>query len=79
MSEKKTLKRAVKAVWDQVKLVRTERSKLYAAADVVESADQLAHQVEELRTLAKQLSALSAMPVGEPSGAKRKRKPTTES
>jgi hypothetical protein len=78
MSEKKSLKRAVKAVWDQVKSVRAERAKLYSAADVTESADQLAHQVEELRALATQLSALNPMPPGEPSRPKRKRKAAAE-
>ena len=62
MSEKKELKRAVKAVWGRVKDLRSERAKLYAADDIVASADALIQAGEDLKDLAKELGALSAMP-----------------
>ena len=62
MTDKKTLKRSVKAVWEKVKAARADRAKLYSPADVATSADQLVQLADELRDLAKQLSALSAMP-----------------
>lgn len=62
MTEKKTLKRSVKAVWEKVKAVRTDRAKLYGPSDIVASADQLVRHADELRDLAKQLSLLNAMP-----------------
>lgn len=78
MSEKKTLKRAVKATWDSVKVLRQERGKLYTPEAIATSADQLAQRAEELKTLAAQLSALSAMPAAESSTPKRKRKAAAE-
>jgi hypothetical protein len=62
MSAKKTVKRAVKAVWDEVKALRAERGKLYTPADITAAADQLAEKAAALKDLSKQLSALSAMP-----------------
>lgn len=62
MTEKKTLKRSVKAVWEKVKAVRTDRAKLYGPSDIVASADELVRHANELRDLAKQLSSLNAMP-----------------
>ena len=62
MTEKKTLKRSVKAVWDHVKRLRAERAKLYAPADLETSADDLERRATQLRDLAKQLSVLNAMP-----------------
>lgn len=62
MTEKKILKRSVKAVWEKVKAVRTDRAKLYGPSDIVASADQLVRLADELRDLAKQLSLLNAMP-----------------
>lgn len=62
MSEKKETKREVKAVWDRVKRLRAERAKVYAPAEIEASADQLIRSAEQLRDLAKQLSALNAMP-----------------
>ena len=72
MSEKKTLKRSVKAVWDEIKGLRSERAKLYAPSDILASADTLTERANELRRLANQLSTLSAMPVADakPSVAK---------
>jgi len=78
MSEKKTLKRAVKATWDGVKLLRQERGKLYAPEEIASSADQLVQRAGELKDLAAQLSALSAMPATEAAPAKRKRKAPAE-
>lgn len=62
MSDKKTIKRSIRAVWDKVKQLRSERSKLYAPDDINASAEALAASASELRGLAKQLSSLSAMP-----------------
>lgn len=80
MSEKKILKRAVKAAWDRVKLLRAERGKLYASNDIMGSADSLGACANQLRELAKQLSSLSAMPpdVSPKSGDKPKRKRKTK-
>ncbi len=76
MSEKKILKRSVKAVWDGVKQLRQERSKLYAPADIDGAADQLAKHAEVLRQLGRELSALNAMPASalEPTQPKAKGK-----
>jgi hypothetical protein len=75
MSEKKAIKRSVRAVWDRVKALRAERGKLYGADEVAASAEQLAAQAAELQALAKQTSALSAMTAAETSDKpKRKRK-----
>lgn len=62
MTNKKALKRSVKAVWDKVKAARAERAKLYGPTDIAISADQLVALGDELRGLATQLSALNAMP-----------------
>jgi len=62
MSEKKILKREVKAVWDAVKELRAERGKSYAPADVQDAAGQLAAHAEKLADLSGKLSALNAMP-----------------
>lgn len=63
MSEKKSLKRAVKAVWDEVKLLRNERAKHYEPNDILAAANQLMERAGELKQLATQLSSLSAMPL----------------
>ncbi len=74
MSEKKTLKRAVKAIWDDVKELRSERRALYTPADLLLSADELERHAGALREASNQLSALSAMPPSEPeTPIKRKR------
>jgi len=62
MSEKKILKREVKAVWDAVKELRAERGKQYAPSDVLDAAERMAAQAQKLEQLAGQLSALNAMP-----------------
>lgn len=62
MSEKKTLKREVKAVWDRVKRLRADRAKNYAPEDIAAAAEQLELSATRLRALAEQLSALKAMP-----------------
>lgn len=62
MSQKKDLKRAVKAVWDEVKTLRSERGKQYAPEDIETSAAELARYAKDLRLLSQRLSALSAMP-----------------
>jgi hypothetical protein len=62
MSQKKDLKRAVKAIWDEVKVLRSERAKRYAPEDVEEAAAELARYAKDLRLLSQRLSALSAMP-----------------
>ncbi len=62
MSDKKDLKRAVQTVWARVKTLRTERGKLYSADELAESGDALAACALKLQELAKQKSALSAMP-----------------
>ena len=68
MAQKKDLKRAVKAVWDEVKALRSDCGKLYAPEDVAASADELARHAKELRQLSQRLSALSAMPPGGEAG-----------
>ena len=84
MTDKKTYKRSVKAVWDKVKAVRADRAKLYSPTDIATSADHLADLAEELRGLARQRSALNAMPpealsaTHSPSKRKRKNKTTEE-
>ncbi len=75
MSEKKDLKRAVKAVWDEVKTLRSDSGKHYEPADIAASADELARHAKELRQLSQRLSALSAMPPGA-KPAKTKKKPS---
>lgn len=62
MSQKKDLKRAVKAVWDEVKSLRSERGKQYAPEEVEAAAAELARMAKDLRLLSQRLSALSAMP-----------------
>jgi hypothetical protein len=62
MSQKKDLKRAVKAAWDEVKTLRSERGKLYAPEEIEASAAELARHAKDLRLLSQRLSALSAMP-----------------
>lgn len=66
MSEKKAVKQSIRAVWDKVKLLRSESSKLYAPADIDASADILESCAADLRDLAKQMSSLRAMPPVEP-------------
>ena len=82
MTDKKTLKRSVKAVWEKVKAARAERAKLYSPADIAISADQLVQLADELRDLGQQLSALNAMPPdaipAAKSKPKRSRKPKTK-
>lgn len=84
MSDKKAIKRSIRAVWDKVKLLRSERSKLYTPADINASAEALASAAAELQDLAKQLSLLRAMPPVEPETppgtrkAKRKAPPVNE-
>lgn len=65
MSDKKTIKRAVKAVWDDVKSLRSDRGKSYGAADISAAGDELAQHAEKLAALGKELSALSSMPHGD--------------
>jgi hypothetical protein len=77
MSAKKELKRAVKAVWDEVKALRTERGKLYAPGDIVASADALAQNAAKLRDLSQKLSALNAMPPESAAPKPRRRKAKT--
>lgn len=79
MSEKKILKRDVKAVWARVKRLRADHAKNYAPERIEAAADQLDQTAQKLRTLAKQLSALSAMPPDARPVRKEKRavKPTT--
>lgn len=62
MSEKKALKREVKAVWGRLKRLRAERGKSYAPEAIEASANELDLSVQQLRALAKQMSALDAMP-----------------
>ena len=62
MSDKKELKRLVKAVWAEVKKLRTERAKLYAPDEIATSAEQLGTHSAALLDLATRMSALSAMP-----------------
>lgn len=69
MTTKKELKKAIAAVWDGVKLVRSERRKLYGAEDVAQSAGELAKHAERLQSLSRELSALSAMPPAETAAA----------
>lgn len=71
MSEKKELKRAAQAVWTQVKALRTERGKLYSADDLEASSVALAACASELKRIAKQKSALSAMPPAPKPAAKK--------
>ena len=78
MSDKKTIKRAVKAIWDGVKLLRKERGDLQSPSDMVSSADRLAQFAQELRARAQELSALSAMPSEPTHKAKTKRKPPAD-
>jgi hypothetical protein len=75
MSDKKALKRSIRAVWDKVKLLRSERSKLYTPADINASADVLAASAAELRDLSERLSSLRAMPPVEPQTPPTQRKP----
>lgn len=75
MSDRKTIKRAVKAVWDDVKALRSDRAKSYGAADISAAGDELAHHAAKLAALGKEMSALSPMPPGDPeSPPARKRK-----
>jgi hypothetical protein len=62
MSEKKALKRDVKAVWDRVKRLRADRGKSYAPEDIEAAAEKLEAGALQLRELGKKLSALNAMP-----------------
>lgn len=75
MSEKKELKRAVKAIWDDVKTLRSERRELSTPIEIMLSADELERHAAALREAANQLSALSPMPPLEESApSKRKRR-----
>ncbi|GIK50022.1 MAG: hypothetical protein KJZ75_01710 [Hyphomonadaceae bacterium] len=74
MSEKKDLKRAAQAVWTQVKALRAERGKLYSAADLEASSVALAACASELKHIARQKSALSAMPPAPKPAAKKSAK-----
>jgi hypothetical protein len=65
MTEKKTIKRAVKAVWSDVKALRAGHGKSYAASDIAAAGDELAQHAAKLTALAKEMSALSAMPAGD--------------
>jgi len=79
MSEKKALKREVKAVWDRVKRLRTESGKRYGPDEVVTAAEQLELSATRLRALAEQLSALSAMPPdARPKKPSKPKKPTAK-
>lgn len=66
MSEKKRVKQLVKSVWDRVKTTRDERAKRYDPYDIIQSAEHLGALANELRSLGAELSALQAMPSGEP-------------
>jgi|CXWL01.1.fsa_nt_gi hypothetical protein len=74
MTDKKTIKRAVKAVWDEVKALRSERGKSYTAADITAASEELARHSTKLKELAGDLSALSAMPPGEPKTPRTKKR-----
>ena len=71
MSQKKELKRAVKALWDEVKTLRSERGKHYAPEDIETSAAELARYARDLRLLSQHMSALSAMPAKPQKSAKK--------
>lgn len=62
MTEKKILKKSIKAVWERLKALRADRAKLYNPSEITASADQLNRLADELRDLARKLSALNAMP-----------------
>ncbi len=79
MSQKKDLKRAVKAVWDEVKALRAERGKRYAPEEVEEAAAELARYAPALRLLSQRLSALSAMPQNVKSVKTKKKAASAES
>jgi hypothetical protein len=73
MSQKKDLKRAVKAVWDEVKTLRSEHGKRYAPEEIEVAAAELGRHAKDLRLLSQRLSALSAMPPkAKPAKAKKK-------
>ena len=78
MSEKKAIKRSVRAVWDEVKLLRAERAKLYGSEDLRAAAETLAGHAAKLLELANQASASSAMSPADVAPAKAKRKGKTE-
>ncbi|QGZ94870.1 hypothetical protein [Terricaulis silvestris] len=71
MSQKKDLKRAVKAIWDEVKTLRSEQGKRYAPEEIEVAAAELGRHAKDLRLLSQRMSALSAMP---PKPAKPKKK-----
>lgn len=73
MTDKKTIRRAVRAVWDDVKALRSDKGKLYDAANIAAAADALLQHGEKLKALATEMSALSAMPAGEPAAPKPKK------
>ncbi|PZO48023.1 MAG: hypothetical protein DCF16_16905 [Alphaproteobacteria bacterium] len=81
MSEKKDLKRAAQDVWSRVKTLRSDRGKLYSPEDLEASAAELAQCATDLKLIAKQKSALSAMPATpakKPKPAKKSKKPAAE-
>lgn len=74
MTDKKTIKRAVKAVWDDVKGLRSSRGKSYDAAGIGVVADELTAHAAKLKELASELSKLSPMPAGEPQAPRTKKR-----
>jgi hypothetical protein len=75
MTDKKTIKPAVKAVWDDVKGLRSSRGKSYDAASIGVAAEELTAHAVKLKELAGEMSKLSPMPPGEPQAPRtRKRK-----
>ncbi|MBC7768204.1 MAG: hypothetical protein H7124_05405 [Phycisphaerales bacterium] len=75
MSEKKSLKQAVKTIWKGVKQLRADSDDRFHPAEIKASADALTGYADELRRLATEISALSSMPTeAAPPVAKRKRK-----
>jgi hypothetical protein len=57
MSEKKSIKRAAKAVWDEVKQLRADRRKSSRAADIIAAGEALAAHADKLTALGKEMSA----------------------
>jgi hypothetical protein len=79
MSQKKDLKRAVKAVWDEVKTLRSERGKQYTPEEVEVAAAELGQHAKDLRLLSQRMSALSAMPPKAKTPKPKKKAASTES
>ncbi len=80
MSEKKELKREIKAVWDAIKEERRARPKSFSATELVESAERLALYATQLKALAERIAALDpATPAAKPKTARApKAKPKPE-